>query len=501
MEEPTKNAPPSDPRPEARGIRSRRSRGLLLALAGVVVAGGVATALLLYRTDPAPPSRSTIWSKVFGGAAQDAPNAVALAPDGDILVTGSYGCPAASTGSIDFGGGPLPAPRDCDVFVARLGADGAHRWSKGFGSDGRDEGIAVGSDAQGDVYVAGTYAGTIDLGGGPLPPATGLCLDGLEPYACPNVFLAKFDPRGGHLWSKGFGGDDHDDVSAVAVTPGGDVQIVGSYGSDGIDFGGGPLVADVADAFVAKFGPDGRHLWSKRFGGAAYQSADAMALGADGSLYVAGKLGAGPAGPSGTAGSAYSVVLARLDAGGRILGWTAYEKTQEASVGAAAARPAGGVCLAGTYLGGGVDFGGRPFPPHDTTRDTFVACVDAEGRHVWSQGFGCGWGDEQVGVAVDARGTTWVAGYFCAERLAADASAFASVGSAGAFLAVFDANGVAAGRIGSGPGGTSRGRAVAVVPDGGIVAAGTAGDLLVGFAGTEIAETGLADVFVTRLAP
>jgi len=46
-----------------------------------------------------------------------------------------------------------------------------------------------------------------------------------------------------------------------------------------VDFGGGPLTsAGASDIFLVKFGPTGTHYWSKRFGDAANQYTDGIAV-------------------------------------------------------------------------------------------------------------------------------------------------------------------------------------------------------------------------------
>jgi hypothetical protein len=52
--------------------------------------------------------------------------------------------------------------------------------------------IAV--DAAGDIFLAGGYAGTVNFGGAALTSAGGR-----------DIFIAKLDSMGGHLWSQSFG--------------------------------------------------------------------------------------------------------------------------------------------------------------------------------------------------------------------------------------------------------------------------------------------------------
>jgi hypothetical protein len=82
-----------------------------------------------------------------------------------------------------------------------------------------------------------------------------------------DIFLAKYDSGGTHLWSRAFGDTTNDTGWDVAVDGSGDVIFTGEC-RDTVDFGGGPMpsVGSSADAFVAKYDSNGNHQWSHRFG-------------------------------------------------------------------------------------------------------------------------------------------------------------------------------------------------------------------------------------------
>src|SRR5579871_1167393 len=71
-------------------------------------------------------------------------------------------------GTIDLGGGPLRSAGGDDVFVARLDASGKHLWSKRFGDAHAQHGRAVALDPSGNVVLAGDAQGTLDF-----PPPVG----------------------------------------------------------------------------------------------------------------------------------------------------------------------------------------------------------------------------------------------------------------------------------------------------------------------------------------
>jgi hypothetical protein len=220
------------------------------------------------------PDGTHIWSKRFGDDAWGGYKGAAVAIDAleAVIVTGSL------CGAVDFGGGPLTGAGNGDIFVAKFASDGAHLWSKAFG-DGSGANIgAVAVDAMGNVIVTGCFDGTADFGGGALTSAGGN-----------DIFVVEFGSDGTHLWSKRFGDTSGQYACGAAVDPSGNAFVSGTFlGS--VDFGGGVLTSSGnSDVFVTKFGSDGSHLWSKRFGDGDIQAALAIAVDASGKVIVTGE--------------------------------------------------------------------------------------------------------------------------------------------------------------------------------------------------------------------
>jgi hypothetical protein len=107
----------------------------------------------LLELDPA--DGSYVDARVYGAAGTEYPVFVALAPDGDVIVAGFSGA------GVNFGGGPTSGVRG--GFLARLGPDYAHRWSRAVPAEAI-HGVAV--DAAGDVHLGGAVERTTDFGDG-----------------------------------------------------------------------------------------------------------------------------------------------------------------------------------------------------------------------------------------------------------------------------------------------------------------------------------------------
>lgn len=214
------------------------------------------------------------WSKIFGGPATDTPNDLAINPidsKGEITIAGGF------IGSIDFGKGALMGKGGTDVFMARFGSDGTLLWSKAMGEVGEQSARTVALDGSGQILLAGAFLGSLDLGGGAMNS------NGSE-----DIFIAKFNAMGDHLWSKSFGDAAQQVPRAMATDTMGRVFITGSASGD-TDFGGGVLMsAGLGDVFLAEFDENGNHLLSRLYGNNEDQSGRDIAADSKGNAIVVG---------------------------------------------------------------------------------------------------------------------------------------------------------------------------------------------------------------------
>lgn len=155
-------------------------------------------------------------------------------------------------GSIDFGGGKMTAQTGTDVFVAKLDPSAAYLHQLDTKVDSASAFLRVAADTQGKVYVAGrTVTTKMNLGGGDLTP-TG-----------PNPFIVAgyLDASLGHVWSNIYGDSKlGESAFAVTVDPTGAAAITGFY-YDNLDMGLGLLPAGPGP-FVARLDATGKTLAS-----------------------------------------------------------------------------------------------------------------------------------------------------------------------------------------------------------------------------------------------
>jgi len=99
------------------------------------------------------------WSKRFGGTDNQACTGLDVDAAGNVLFTSGF------YSTIDFGGGVLTTDGGpARAYLALLDPNGAHLWSRAFGSVGIATGNVVRFDANDDVVWTGTYSGSITIG-------------------------------------------------------------------------------------------------------------------------------------------------------------------------------------------------------------------------------------------------------------------------------------------------------------------------------------------------
>jgi hypothetical protein len=108
------------------------------------------------------PDGTVAWVEQFGGVGDDEPRGVAVGPDGEVAVAGSFRADA----SLGSGGALVTSNGGTDIFVLAFGADQSLRWAHSFGDVEDDTGLSVAVDTGGDVVLSALYRGEVDFGAG-----------------------------------------------------------------------------------------------------------------------------------------------------------------------------------------------------------------------------------------------------------------------------------------------------------------------------------------------
>lgn len=378
------------------------------------------------------------------------------------------------------------ASADDESCDANPGCTGAHVWSHAFGDAGDQFGQGVAVDRSGNVILVGYFGDGVDFGGGPLLSAGG-----------PDIFVAKFDPTGKHLWSQRFGDSGEQYGYGVAIDGANHIVLVGHF--DGaVDFGGGPLEsAGGLDIFVAKLDPEGKHVFSERFGDAEFQYGYDVAVDGAGHIYFTGNLrgtvdfGDGPLPNAADA----DVFLAKRDAAGAPVWSKSFGGGGIQYGSGVAVGPSGTVVFSGSFSGP-LDLGGGALSSAGGV-DVFVATLDGQGNHIWSKSFGGAMDDEPRGLAVDSAGNVLLAGDYTS-AITFGGPMLVHGGGTDVFVAKLSSKGSHVFSKGFGDGDFQHGRSVAVDGLGNVLLTGDfQGEM--SFGGTPVVSVGGADIFVAKL--
>lgn len=196
------------------------------------------------------------WAAHHGGdaAVRDYGQAVAMAPDGSVLLVGQ-----------EARINPVTTRTDRDIWLAKYTDAGAPMWTRTHTGDDlgeSDTGYAIAAGADGSVFAAGDET--------------------VAARVYKDAWLRKHDTDGTELWTARHtsAGDAHDSIQGLAVDSTGAVIASGHEGYDGT----------VGTAWIRKYDTDGTELWTRTHDGmgGGIDTAPAVAVGADDSIVVVG---------------------------------------------------------------------------------------------------------------------------------------------------------------------------------------------------------------------
>ena len=219
------------------------------------------------------------WNAGLGREATDS--------DGNIYIPGSFG----DVDPVDLDPGPGVDEHVsnglADAFLCKLDSDGQFQWAVTWGGPGQDGAFPVAVDTLGNIWVTGPFENTVDFDPGPnIDEHTS------EGGDKRNAFVSGFDPSGGFLWARTWGGPVNAEVPSVGVDGAGNVYASGAFeGTADFDPGAGldeHTSNGTGDAFVTKFDSNGDFLWARTWGGAGWDEAYCLSIDDNGEAYAAG---------------------------------------------------------------------------------------------------------------------------------------------------------------------------------------------------------------------
>ena len=241
--------------------------------------------------------QNTSTTHVFTGiigvnrTAVDMTKAVASNAAGDVFATGYF----AKTIDADPTPGVLPlvSAGGQDIFFSKYNRSGQLQFAYRFGGTLTDQGKCIALDNSGNVYLAGTFSGTVnfDPSASPNPAASFTVALGQD------IFISKYSPAGQWLFTKQIGGAGTELLNKMAIDKDGNIIIAGCFFGTS-DFDPDPAVANNRtslgnyDGFVAKYSGAGNLVYAHQLGGTGYDEAFGAGTGPAGEVYVCGTFSA-----------------------------------------------------------------------------------------------------------------------------------------------------------------------------------------------------------------
>ena len=350
----------------------------------------------------------------------------------------------------------------CAVLAAPTGTQAetpySVAWTQQLGTTDNDYSESVTIDGAGNVYISGSTGGIM-----------GVTNAGYE-----DAFLTKYDPTGAMLWTQQLGTSSSDYSNSVAVDSAGNAFISGyTTGNLGGDNAGS------YDAYLAKYDPGGRLLWTQQLGTSNWDLSYSTAVDSAGNAYISGYTKGNLGGANAGGQDAF---LAKYNPAGN-LQWM----RQLGTVGGDQSRSIAIDGADNAYISGftsasldGLNAGGY---------DAFLIKYDPAGNLQWTRQLGTSSHDFSYSVAVDGTDSVFISGFTDGALVGT------SAGGRDAFLVKYDAAGNLQWTRQLGTWSSDSSYSVAIDSDGNALISGHTWDSLGG------ANAGGQDTFLAKYSP
>ncbi len=269
----------------------------------------------------------------------------------------------------------------------------------GYGYGGRrfDEPYDIAVDSLGNTYTGGfTYSSDLFVTTNQYTMLGGC--DG---------FIIKLDSLGNRVWSTYYGGSDGDWVNGIAVDKTGMIVVLGSASKNSKD-----LFTNVnqlkmngyGDAFIAKFDPKGKLIWSTFFGWDSQDGGNKITIDDKNDIFVCGTI-------KDTIGSykPLDIFVLKLSSGGLTEWATKYGGNGNDYANDLAIDKNGDVYISGTTYSNDLPELKETIGYKDNG-DVYIAKFDKVGKLIWTRYYGTDMYEGSRSIAVDDSGFVFITG-------------------------------------------------------------------------------------------
>jgi len=290
-------------------------------------------------------------------------------------------------------------------------------WANHINSAQTDVAYAMTSDPYSNVYVTGSFSGTVDFDPGP-----GELL--LTSSGSTDAFVYKLDPFGDLLWAKQVGGPQTDIAYDMVVDNNRDIVITGSFHTI-VDFDPGAGIANMGalgqeDIFVLKLDKNGNYIWAQRMGGGGRDEPQSIDINESNDIVIAGYFAEtadfdpGPNEANLSSNGEEDICIASLNAAGdyawaRSIGGSGFDAARDLDV------DADNNILVTGYFHQSADFdpgNNEHLLSSFGASDIFLLKLNQAGEFDWVHRFGSVEDDEGNGITTDQDGNIYATGYF-----------------------------------------------------------------------------------------
>lgn len=362
-------------------------------------------------------AQNFLWAKHMGGIGSENGKSITVDAAGSIYTTGMF------FGTVDFDPGVgtlnLTSTSDGgDGYITKMDSSGNIIWAKSIEGTGFAgvEANAITTDLSGNIYITGTFFGSVDFDPG---AATMIFFSDYDVW----IFVLKLDASGNLIWARQMSGDGSGNNYAfsndIAIDLSGNVYTTGAlYGV--LDFDPGTAIVNISstgseDIFISKLNSSGDFVWAKQIGGANdNDQSQSLVLDASGNVYAAGNF-------SGTVDfdpGSTTFNLNSTNGGGFVLKMTAggnFVWAKQIGGGPSSVKTDDSDHL---YISG--EFNGtRDFDPGAgivnlvaQSMDIFITKWDTSGNYIWARKVGGPGPEDNSALFVDSAGNAYLCGRF-----------------------------------------------------------------------------------------
>lgn len=218
-------------------------------------------------------SGNVLWAVRAGSNGAEEGLGIAVDANENVYVTGAF------SGTTTFGNLTVNSSGGTDIFIAKYTANGVISWVKRAGSTFDDKGNAITVDANGNCFVVGQFRGTVAFG------TTNIISEGTSSI---DIFISKLDTNGNFIFTTKAGGTGSDYGRGITVDNNGNCYITGDFTATATFGTTSLLTSGNADIFVAKLNSTGTHLWAKKAGRDNTDIGYGIGVDANANVYISG---------------------------------------------------------------------------------------------------------------------------------------------------------------------------------------------------------------------